>query len=434
MRLDRREFLISAGALLAFPRRTIESIEPLGPFVTECPLPGERRSDDVFPAHPNGLQVSRDRWLILYGTRGFRGVDDDRSTVYQLRKGGPDGTILKEGFFRQTRDDWDPYDEGKQFSRQGGHAVAFGVPKGVNAPNANVFVAKWYVHPRLLDRTKNYLEHGTVDVKFPGPKLCVEGLQFRLNDREDDVEILRPAEIAKPNVECAWMNQPFVPAVPFNREATEWADVMGFDGGRVAAAKYTWNPKTGLYDWSRTGPFVGSDLFEGSLARHRDGWVLSARRTKGGTAWVRTEDPFASMPSPVLPKSPESNAPLTTFGCGDGTIRVFSGDKGRRDPLTMWDVDPDRDFACTNARVIFDSVKAGLKIRPASAPKVDMCKLLPPQGKTQLVLFRVSVRSFNHPYPNRPQIPIVNEEEKAACGIYAARITYAEPIAPMWRF
>jgi hypothetical protein len=63
-----------------------------------------------------------------------------------------------------------------------------------------------------------------------------------------------------------------------------------------------------------------------------------------------------------------------------------------------------------------------------------MCKLLPPQGKTQLALFRVSVRSFNHPYPGRPGIPVVNEEEKAACAIYAAKLTYAEPAPPVWEF
>jgi len=434
MALDRRQFLASAAALLVSPRPRVLSIEPLGPFLMDCTLPGERRVDDVFPAHPNGLQLSPDRWLILYGTRGFRGVDDDRSTNYQIRKGGPNGPMIREGFFRQTRDDWDPYNQGRKYSRQGGHAVAFGVPKGVRAPHANVFVAKWYVHARLLDPSRNYLEHGTVDIGFPGPKTFVEGLQFRLNDREDDLDILRPAETTKPNVDCAWMNQPFVPAVPFNADATEWADVMGFDGGRVAAAKYVWNPKTGLYDWTATGPFLGNDLFEASLARHRDAWVISARRTKGGTAWIRTADPFTATGSPVLPKTPETTAPLTTFACGDGAIRVFSGDKGGRDPLYMWDVDPDHDFACTNARVIFDSVKAGLKIRPASQPKVDMCKLLPPQGRTQLALFRVSVRSFNHPYPKRPEIPIVNDEEKAACGIYAAKITYAEPVAPRWEF
>src|SRR6185295_4084525 len=167
MSFTRRQFLVSAGAIAASPRILARgpSIEPLGPVLTDCTLPGERRADDVVPAHPNGLQVSRDRWLIVYGTRGFRGVDDDRSTVYQLRKDGPLGPVIREGFLCRTRDDWDPQEQGKAFSRQAGHAVAFGVPKGATidgkaAPNANVFVAKWYVHARLLDKTRNYLEHG----------------------------------------------------------------------------------------------------------------------------------------------------------------------------------------------------------------------------------------------------------------------------------
>jgi len=49
-------------------------------------------------------------------------------------------------------------------------------------------------------------------------------------------------------------------------------------------------------------------------------------------------------------------------------------------------------------RVIYDTVAAGLPIRPGTAPKVDMCKLLPHVGDTQYIVHRVSIRAFNHPY------------------------------------
>ncbi len=444
---NRREFLASGVALAALrpAPRAIVSIEPAFRLVTDCTLPGETRADDVVPAHPNGLQVSRDRWLLVYGTRGFRGVDDDRSSVYQLRKDGPDGPVIKEGFLARTSDEWDPYGEGKKFSRQQGHAVAFGVPKGVKAPNANVFVAKWYVNARVLDRRKNLLEHSTVPFEIGGPRQFVEWMQFRLNEREDDIEILKPAgRLRQKGFETGdrftsaepvrSMNQSFTPAVPFNREAGEWADLMAFDGGRVAAAKYAWNAASGLYEWVKTGPFLSGGLSEGSLAPHAERWAMSARLEKGGVAWALAADPFVEVPAPVFAKDPATTSPLTAWGCPDGVLRLLTGDRGRRDPLYLWDIDPAEGFRASNVRVIFDSVKAGLKIRPASQPKIDMGKLLPPHGRTQLAVFRVSVRGFNHPYPNRPGIPMADADEKAACGIYAARITYAEPAPARWEF
>ena len=41
------------------------------------------------------------------------------------------------------------------------------------------------------------------------------------------------------------MNQSFVQAVPFNEDASEWADVNHFDGGRLAALKYRYNRQRG---------------------------------------------------------------------------------------------------------------------------------------------------------------------------------------------
>jgi hypothetical protein len=46
----------------------------------------------------------------------------------------------------------------------------------------------------------------------------------------------------------------------------------------------------------------------------------------------------------------------------------------------------------------------------------------------------VSVRSYNFPYRGRAGIPPINADEKAACGIYATRITYADEVAPEWEF
>src|SRR5262249_55600528 len=55
------------------PAGGIERIEHLGMLISECSVPGERRQEDVVPAHPNAIRVSKDRWLLVYATRGFRG-------------------------------------------------------------------------------------------------------------------------------------------------------------------------------------------------------------------------------------------------------------------------------------------------------------------------------------------------------------------------
>jgi hypothetical protein len=225
----------------------------------------------------------------------------------------------------------------------------------------------------------------------------------------------------------AWMNQSFTPPVALNAEGTEWGDVNAFDGGRLAALRYAFNEKLGLYEWAQTGPFFAGErpIFEGSLAPWKGGWVLSARLSGGsGVAWARTDNPFSRVPPATIVAEPTTNSPLTVFRAGDGVLRILTGEKGRRDPLFSWDVDPDRGFAVSNKRVLFDSVASGLPIRPAQQPKVDMAKLLPAQGGVQLLVHRVSIRGFNHPYPNRPSIPVASPEEKAACAIYYGQFTY----------
>ena len=78
----------------------IKNIEYRGRLIGECSLPGETRQEEVFPAHPNGIPVSRNRWLLVYATRGWRAGDDDMSIIYQIRADKPDGALLKEGLFK----------------------------------------------------------------------------------------------------------------------------------------------------------------------------------------------------------------------------------------------------------------------------------------------------------------------------------------------
>ena len=172
------------------------TVEPLGCLIHECSLPGERRTDDVFPAHPNGLQASRRTWLLLYATRGWRAVDDDRSIVYQLRRGAPDGELVKEGLLAASTDDWDTTGDGTPCVLQHGHPVLFGLPRGATVDgrepaHAGLFVAKWRI--KAMGRFDPATGTVSRDHDLWDRTQGVRWAQFRLNDREDDIEIVQPA-------------------------------------------------------------------------------------------------------------------------------------------------------------------------------------------------------------------------------------------------
>ena len=431
-------------------------------LIGECTLAGERRADDVVPAHPNGIQVSRDRWLLVYATRGFRGVDDDRSIVYQVRRGAPDGPVLKEGMLACADADWDPFGDGKKLCfKQHGHPVVFGVPKGARidgkpAPSAGVFAAKRRIVGRLLDKQRDYLERASADPDLQTFTQGVQWVQFRLNAAEDDIEILQPvAALCQKGYEggpaffaadVGWMNQTFTPPVPFNRQGTAWADCNHFDKG-IAVLRYTFNPKRGLYEWTALGPVLADrkwDPGEASLARFGDEWVIAARVSSSGVGWVRTGTPLPPCPRALYAKDPPaggcarpSSARTACCDCSAATPPPRPARTPATPSTAGTSIRPTTSRLPT-ACAIFDSVQAGLPIRPASQPKVDMCKLLPPLGRTQTVVYRVIPRSLGRPYEGysgKPSgIPIINKEEKECAGIYYSQITYREVAPPLWEF
>ena len=342
----------------------IEHIEYRGKLIHECTLPGETRADDVFPAHPNAIQVSARRFLHVYATRTYRGGDDDLSIVYQLRDGAYDGPVLAEGILAKSVNDWDPFDDGSAYVRQHGHPVAFGVPRGAliqgqPAPNANRFVAKWRVCARIVDPATGFLVSSRSHPDLSERTQGVEWVQLRLNDAEDDMEIVQLAQPLRQrgyeggdafcSAAVLTMNQSFVQAVPFNADASEWADVNHFDGGRLAALKYRYNPQRGVYEWVEMGPLIEEQLFEASLARYRGSWVISGRPHGGGAiGWFRTADPFGAASPSARPTSPVNSSPLTAYTYADGVLRVLTGDSTispyglNRNPLYLWDIDPEQ--------------------------------------------------------------------------------------------
>lgn len=432
----------------------IERINYRGKLIHECSIPGESRSDDVCPAHPNGTQLSQSRYLVLYATRTYRGGDDDLSIVYQLREMAYDGPVLTEGLLAKSTNDWDPFGDGSRFVRQHGHPVAFGVPKGAliagqPARTANLFVAKWRICARLVDPDTGFLlpsrSHPEVTARTQG----VEWVQFCLNEQEDDIEIIRSARPLRQrgyeqgsafcSTAVGTMNQSFVQAVRFNDDGTEWADVNHFDRGLLGALKYRYDPQGGVYVWVESGPLIDEQLFEASLAHYEDSWIISGRPRGGGSiGWLRTMDPFGEMTQAARPSSPLNSSPLTAYTCPDGVLRLLTGDKEgspyglNRNPLYIWDIDPDRGFVSTNRRLVFDTITAGLPIPVESRPTCDMAKLLPHSGgKEQTIIYRVRCGLTNDP---SHMGAVITETEKEAAGIYYATVKYTDSHPGSWQF
>lgn len=439
----------------------IASIEHRGVLIHEVKLAGHTRADDVFPAHPNGIQVSRNRFMLVFATRGWRGVDDDLSACYQLREGSYDGPILKEGIFESTRNDWDPLENGTLCVKQHGHPVGFGLPKGAlirgkPASHANLFAVKWRRNGRFIDPKSGFMLKASVtSPRLDAGTAVVEWLQFRLNEAEDDIEIVQPMQLLRQKgfgtgyafcgVNARFMCQSFVQPAPLNEDCTEWIDCNHFDEGRLAMLRYQFNPERGIYEWVQTGPLFGGDLSEANVSPCRGAWVLGARvgqsshaPTGGPVAWARLDDPFGQTPELVYPPEPRTKAPVTAYRCPDGVLRLLTGDRtispygGARNPLYLWDIDPDQGFAASNRQVVFDTKAAGLPFRDASGGVVDMAKILPHAGgSTQFLVHRVRSVSINDPARTGMAI---NAEEKNACAIYYARIHYTEALPGCWQF
>lgn len=435
-------------------------------LIGDCPLPGETRQEQVVPAHPNGLQLARDRFLVLYATRGFRGTDDDRSICYQLRCGGFTGPVLKEGFLSRSRADWEPLGDGRRFFRQHGHPVAFGVPKGARLggevpPHAGVFAAKWRVVAKEVDAQGRLVAQSA---RQPRVAQGVEWTQFRLNADESDLEILQPpaplrqrgferGDAICPLPKYGWMNQTYVNAVPYNERASEWVDANHFAGDRVAALRYAFNPALGRYEWVETGPWLidpKGGLSEASVLRWSGQWLVAVRlsgapiagpgrpaRPAHGVGWLRTDNLFAPQEGQLaFPDTPKCAAARSAYVCADGAVRVLGGDpfvapprnqpRNKRNPIYAWEIDVDHGFQATPPRLICNAFAAAPGLRRESVPMVDMVKLLPAGGG--------SAQGLLHRFNFAPDSFPLTDAEFAACGVYHAQIQYEDAVPATWTF
>lgn len=448
----------------------IESITYHGPLISDTSIPGERMADGIIPAHPGCCRLSENRWLITFATLDPRGWDSNHSIVYQIRDSGPAGQIIREGLLASFDDSWDPFGRGDKFSKRLGMAVPFGAPKGAThngelLPNGNVFVIKWYRRPFLMRDGKCI---STTDVHNPGAwpggeeiearTLRVDWMQVRLNEAEDDLEIIQPEQTLRQvgyNSDeefCSLgprrqMNHSMVPPIAVDEACREWIefdtftpyDISNTTFGQVAPIRYRFDEESRLYQWVETGNLLTVDgwrISESSLILLDEGdWLIGFRsqttndnNLKYAQLWFRGEDPFAKLSGPW--QTPLYPAPRHSYLCPDGVVRVFANEKFDRwrDPLCSWDVDLET-FELKNRHQVVDLRAAG---HPFHNPGADMCKLCPtgPGNKQTLIFRAITLKQTAEPCADPPATP----EEHIAAGVHYAEIEYDESLPDEWNF
>lgn len=428
----------------------IKAINDKGVLIPESAVPGERSSDGMIPNYAQGMQVSRDRWLILYDTVDRRGRDCWRAIFLQLRADGPDGPVIREELL-VPMDPLLTLPDGTEVLRSNGMPAIFGVPKGalVNGAvpvHANVYAITWCgcVVQRQDGKLQRVNEHADLDPSLLEP--YHEIMHVRLNAAEDAIETVSPRTRLQPADGSIVHGHGWAQPIPDNEDCTAWVDSFsgrgtGADrviGHRVGALRHTWDPSAGMYRWTRTGPFIevreGLQVSETNLVKLGPGdYVLAVRSfNKGGhTYWYRTRDPFEGWGA--YTEAPDTVGQRYVFLCADGALRVFLNRQDitpygdRRNPLYTFDVEPDG-FSYTNRRVVMDSRELGL---PLSVPFVDHVHLYEPDGCRQLM----SVRAITCSQVWRPEDGSAPApEEMDAAGIHYVEIVYDRPCPPRWRF
>ena len=434
-----------------------------GKLIHECSLEGETRAEGLFPGHINGLQASKDRFLTLYTTRGWRGSDDNVSVICQIRDGAYDGPVLREVCLAKSVNDWMPFDDGKQYVRAHLHPLVFGVPQGAvidgTVPeHAGLFVFMWHREIREIDPQTGFMMHYKKSIRRLLDVSVTEWTQARLNATQDDLVTVQPPQTLR---QKGHIGYPFCeldvrrmvltmnPPVPLNRDGSEWIGSSMYEdmarAERVATLKMAFNPATSLYEWTECGPLSIPGLFECAVTSSNQGWILMARvrssmdaKEGGPVAWMKLDDPFGAIPEPVLPEGPRTHAPVTAFRCADGVVRLLTNDPHvspyphERNPLYMWDIDPADGFRASNRITVFDSVERKIPIRDVSLPVIDQGKVLPHAGGSrQMIAHRVRPKSLNSPFKTGVAI---NDTEREVCGIYYAEAVYDAAYPATWQF
>jgi len=428
----------------------INEIRYRGVLIPEAAVEGERSCDGMMPNYAQGMQGARDRWLVLFDTVDCHGRDCWRTIFYQIREGAPDGRVITEEVL-VPMDPIDVLPDGTELLRSNGQPSVFGVPKGalINGAvpdHANVFAVTSF--GCVVERKDGELQRVN---QRPGLDSAViepyhEIMHVRLNDAEDDIEIISPRRRMQPADGSVVHGHGWAQPIPDNAEHTVWLDSFSGRGDeadrvishRVGAIRHTWNPGAREYEWTATGPIVevkeGLRVSETNLVKLGEAdYALAVRSfNQGGhTYWYRTSDPFAAWGEWI--ETPDTVGQRYAFLCGDGVLRVFLNRQDitpygdRRNPLYTFDVAPDG-FVYSNRRVVMDARELGL---PLSVPFLDHVHLYEPIGDRQIM----SVRTITCAQVWRQDDSAnPSPQEMEAAGIHYVEIVYDKPCKPRWQF
>jgi hypothetical protein len=445
-----------AGQTRALPTETPRFFYK-GSLISDTTIPGEQKKDNAQPSNAVCWQVSRDRFIWIYVITTFQGADSVRAIAYQLRQGTPDGKLVREAVLSPAVEKWDAFQNGEFFFKQQGHGKVFGVPKGaIDAqgkllPSNNVFCGLWYQVPRPIDRTTGRLllmkDANAINAQAQHERHTRLGsVQFRLNDREDDIEFLTPLTVLSQkgyetgNVFCSLgqevtgVNHWYTPLQPYNANCTQWVDIRHFYPRGIAPVLMEFNGQTGRYEWIKTGSLstlAKGAMIEGFINRLGEEWIIGARAFKQGagteTIWYKTRDLFGGLGPPFLTPSPGApHANRSAYVCGDGVLRIFGGNLATspfnwsRNPQYCWDVDPNT-FELSNGKTVLSTDDIGM----TASNSVKFRTFLSPvfQNK-QIVTITVSKEIVGRP----------SEEELEKYGVHYWYVTYDKEIKDPWQF
>jgi hypothetical protein len=448
----------------------LSTIDYRGILIQDTGIAGERRADHAVPNVAAVARLSRDRWLVACNTVDDRGCDANRGITWELRADTPDGPVVRRGVFLRPDDHLDPLRTGRRFWRGYSTPRLFGVPKGamqcgVPRSNANAFVLTWSskvranVAGRLIEPTpgSGWPSDFAPDV-FHATRQAIptwrEGLQFRLSEREDDLDITVPRYWLRQRGDEAFCahgpgiaSEPWCQPVREDDGAFSWLETVSLqpqeyvgpqDASRFTTLRHTWNSEMQRYAWTDTGAvhvLPGMRAGEPSLVRlAADDWIIAIRCFSHGgqTLWYRLRDPLGDFgPGTAVVDAYSQRVALRG---ADGGLYLLINNLAlspyghKRNPLFCFAVDPDG-FAYHDRRVVFDACAAGL---PIDNPFVDHVAVLPPVGPRQGLPLRViDLCQVWNPGPDTPPL---SPASTAATGVHYAELVYDRVEKDEWEF
>jgi hypothetical protein len=256
------------------------------PLIQDVDLPGQGRAAHAAPNFATTARIAPGRWLILLNTVDALGCDANRSILWQLRAGTPQGSILGQGVLAAMQRDLDPLGDGSKFWWGNSTPQIFGVPTDADSPCAGHFMVIFNRKLRLIDGDR--LTYPTPKAGWPDDVPAerwraalahltpyVRAAHLQLNDSGDGItvtagpDIMRQVGYAAGAEACQHggpiTTEPWCRPVSTRRDGTEWVQVVAYNptladhslhdarGSVLMAVRYRWDPVAHRFAWVECG-------------------------------------------------------------------------------------------------------------------------------------------------------------------------------------